>query len=110
MTTRILQLNFKLNVAGDQWTDLADSVANAFAEVPGLQWKLWLLNEEEREAGGIYLFDSETALQEFLAGPLAAKVVALPEVSNLTAKRFTVLTKATAITRGPVVAEAAASR
>jgi hypothetical protein len=107
MNKRILQVNLKLNASAARWTDLADSVANAFAAVPGLLWKVWVLNEEEQEAGAIYYFNSEKTLEAFLAGPLLATVVALPEVRDLTAKRFTVMTRATAITRGPVLAEAA---
>ncbi len=56
----------------------------------------------QHEAGGIYLFDDESSLQTFLAGPLAAKVKSHPAFSEMSAKQFEVMTDATATTRGPV--------
>ena len=40
-----------------------------YAAVPGLHWKIWLMNETESEAGGIMLFDSEASLKPFLKDP-----------------------------------------
>ena len=50
----ILQINFKLNVAPAEYRKLCKSVAQTIADVPGLLWKVWLLNEQDGEAGGIY--------------------------------------------------------
>ena len=60
------------------------------------------MNEAESEAGGIYLFDDDSSLQAFLAGPLAAKVNSHPAFSDMSAKQFDVMADVTAITRGPV--------
>jgi len=102
MHPKILQLNFRLNASREEYEKLCESVAQAFAELTGLRWKIWLLNEAEKEAGGIYLFDSEASLQAFLAGPLAAQVRSLPAVRDLSVKQFDVMDQVTAITRGPV--------
>jgi len=104
MAGRILQVNFKFSVARSDYEELAASLAQAFAEVPGLVWKVWILNEAEREAGGIYHFDGEESLQIFLASQLAADVQAHPAVSEFSAKIFEVMDAATAVTRGPVEA------
>ena len=37
-------------------------LAEQYAAVPGLRWKIWIINEAEGEAGGIYLFDDEESL------------------------------------------------
>jgi len=102
MAKMILQINFKFNVSRDEYEQAAKSLATEFAEVAGLRWKVWIMNEDESEAGGIYLFDDESSLQTFLVGPLAAKVKSHPAFSDMSAKQFEVMTDATAITRGPV--------
>jgi len=66
------------------------------------QWKIWLMNEAESEAGGIYVFDDEASLQAHLEGPLAGAVKAHPALSDMSAKVFDSIEKLTAITRGPI--------
>lgn len=77
-----------------------------FAAVPGLRWKIWLLNHPEKEAGGIYLFESNQALNDFLSGPLVAQVKSHPALYDLSAKAFDVMADVSAVTRGPVQAMA----
>ena len=108
MTQKILQINFKYRSATADYENLCGSIAEAFARVPGLRWKVWLLNDREKEAGGIYLFESEQAANDFLSGPLVAQVKSHPALYDLSAKPFDVMADATAITRGPVSAMAAA--
>ena len=104
MVGRILQINFKLSVAASDYEVLAASLAQSFAEVPGLVWKIWTLNEAEREAGGIYYFDGQQSLERFLSSQLAASVRNHPAVSEFSAKPFAVMDAVTATTRGPVEA------
>jgi hypothetical protein len=100
----ILQINFNLNVPVAEYQQLADSVAQNFLGVPGLQWKIWLLNPATQEAGGIYFFDSQASLDAYVNGPLVAKLRALPSVRNISIKQFEVMPEITALTRGPVEA------
>ena len=102
MAERILQLNFKFSVSKAEYEMAASSLASEFADIPGLRWKVWLMNEDESEAGGIYLFDDDSSLQSFLAGPLAEKVKSHPAFSDMSAKGLDVMADVTAITRGPV--------
>jgi hypothetical protein len=104
----ILQVNFKLNVSPTEYQEMCKSLAPAFAEVSGLQWKIWLLNEQEEEAGGIYLFNSEQALNDYLSGPIATQVKNHPALKDITMKRFDVMDEVTAVTRGPISIAAAA--
>lgn len=106
MSPKLLQVNFKLNSSTAEYQGHCQSIAQAFADVPGLTWKVWILNEAENEAGGIYLFEDERALLGFLSGPLSAKAKSNPMLSNFTAKVFDVMEEATAKTRGPVGAAA----
>lgn len=102
MSQKLLQVNLKFSLSKAEleaaWLDAAQPIA----ETPGLRWKVWLMNEAEHEAGGIYLFESEDAAQSYLAGPIVAALKASPGISNISAKLFDVLERHTDITRSPV--------
>ncbi len=98
MSARILQVNFKYSVSRSEYEEAAASLAGAFADVPGLRWKVWIMNE----AGGIYLFDDDASLQAYLTGSLAVQVQSHPAFSDMSAKQFEVMSDAAVITRGPV--------
>lgn len=101
----ILQINFNLNVLAADYQNVVDSVAHAFLNVPGLRWKIWLLNAAAQEAGGIYLFDSQASLDEYLNGPLVAKLKGLSAIQNISLKQFKVMPNATAVTCAQSVLE-----
>jgi Putative mono-oxygenase ydhR len=98
----ILQINFNLNVPAAEYRKMIDSVAHAFVDVPGLRWKIWLLNPAVQEAGGLYLFDSQASLDAYLNGPLVAQLRALTSVRNISIKQFEIMSEASALTRGLV--------
>lgn len=102
MSTKILQLNFKFNVSRAEYEQAVSSLVSEYAAVPGLRWKIWIINEAEQEAGGIYLFDDETSMKALLEGPLAAQVTSHPALSDFSVKQFDVMDDLTTITRGPV--------
>jgi len=81
--------------------------AQPIADTPGLQWKVWLMNEAENEAGGIYLFDSKQSAHSYMSGPIVAALKASPAITDISAKLFDVLEEHTAVTRGPLGAVAA---
>jgi hypothetical protein len=100
----ILQINFKLNVAPAEYRKICKSVAQAIADVPGLVWKVWLLNEQDGEAGGIYLFQDEQSLADYLSGPIISQIRSLPQLREISAKRFETIPELTVVTRGPIPA------
>jgi hypothetical protein len=102
MSGSLLQINFKLNVSKGEYEALASSLAQSFAEVSGLEWKIWLLNADERLAGGVYMFDGAESMRRFLDSDLAANVQAHPAIEEFSARTFDVMEAPTAITRGPV--------
>ena len=101
MSVKLLQLNFKFNVSGAEYEQAVSLLASEFAAVAGLRWKIWMMNEAEQEAGGIYLFDDEASVKALLEGPLAAQVISHPALSDFSVKKFDVMEAVTAITRGP---------
>ena len=98
----ILQISFKLNVHTNEYASGCQAVVQAIAAVSGLHWKIWILNEQEKEAGGIYFFDTEQSLSDYLSGPIVAQLRQHPALSDVTVKRFDVMGELTSATRGPV--------
>ena len=101
-TPRIMQLNFKFSVSGKAYQQAVAPLAADFAAVEGLRWKIWMINEAEQEAGGLYLFEDEAAINAFLEGQLAVTVTSHPALSDFSVKQFDVMDDLTAITRGPI--------
>lgn len=108
MAEKILQVNFRFSVSRAAYEEVASSLATAFAAVPGCRWKIWLMNETENEAGGLYLFDNDVSIDALLNSELIAGVLAHPALSDFSVKRFDVLPGVSAITRAPLHAAASA--
>jgi hypothetical protein len=103
MAPIVVQINFKLYMSGKEYEQAIAALAQAFADVAGLQWKIWMLNESTHESGGICLFEDEGAANAFLNGPLVAQLRGAPSIADLHLSQFAVLSALTAITRGPAV-------
>ena len=99
---KILQINFKFNVTAAEYEQAIAPHAEAFAAIPGLSWKVWILNAAESEAGGIYLFENGSSLDAFLKSKLAEGVVNNPALSEFSIKTFDVMATETMITGGLV--------
>lgn len=103
MSQKILQINFTFSgISRGELEAAWLSAAQPIAETPGLCWKVWLMNEQEHECGGVYLFDDEASVQGFLNGPIVAATKDAPILSNASVKIFDMMAEHTAITRGPV--------
>src|SRR5262245_49331780 len=109
MAHQILQVNFKFNVAREQYENTVEPMAQDFANVPGCLWKVWLMNDKESEAGGIYLFADESAVETFKGSPLVAAVLSHPALSDYSIKQFEVLEQISRVTRAPLGAAVAAA-
>lgn len=105
MSQKILQINFKFNVSKDEYEQAVATLASPIADVSGMRWKVWIMNEAEQEAGGVYLFNNGASLKAYLEGPIVAGIVKHPALSDFSVKQFDILENVTAITRGPVRGE-----
>jgi hypothetical protein len=101
MSPKLLQVNYKFTGSRADYEAANLPWGQPFAEMPGLRWKIWLMNEAAGEAGGIVLFDDDTARQAYIDGPVA-EAQTDPMVSDISYKRFDVLDELSAITRGPI--------
>jgi hypothetical protein len=104
MSGVILQINFKFDMSPAELAEAFGPLAEPIAQVPGLRWKIWLLNAAESECGGIYHFDDAESRQAFLEGPIIEQVSSHPALSDISVKLFDLdaLGEYTAVTRGPV--------
>lgn len=78
-------------------------VSPEFSKIPGCCWKIWLINEDRKEAGGVYLFESPTELEQFMKSNLLASVANNPALGNFEANTFGVEEEASLITGAPLV-------
>ena len=103
MPQKIVQINGRLVVSADEF-ERQNGVDGAqfFASVPGLLWKIWIINRERGEAGGLYLFADESSSQAYLDGPIVAGLHQYPLWTDVSVKGFDYLPAQSVITRAPV--------
>ena len=99
---KIVQVNFKFKIPRSDLEKAFLQTAQPIANVKGLQWKVWCVNEAEKLAAGIYLFKDDASAQAYLKGEIIAGIKSNPAVSNVEIRVFEVLPEPTKITRGPV--------
>jgi hypothetical protein len=87
----------------EELKNIMPAVAPKFSEIPGCIWKVWLLNEDPKEAGGVYLFESREHLEGFLSSNLFASVKNNPAFSNLQTNTFGVSEAASMITHAALL-------
>ena len=102
MCANLVQINFRYNVSAPEYEQAVSPLATEISAVEGLRWKIWMIDEETSEAGGIYLFDDESRANAYLGGPIVAQVVSNPALSDFSVKQFEVMEEVTAITHGPI--------
>lgn len=102
MSQQIFITKFNYSLPTVEFKKLLTSVADKFKDIPGCQWKIWLLDEEKKEAGGIYLFDDSKSLDDFRKGPLFGSVTGKPGFCNFETRVSAIAEKASAITNAPM--------
>ena len=64
---KLLQVDFPFNGPfGEEMTKALNGLALSINEEPGFIWKIWTENKSLKEAGGIYLFESEETASAYL--------------------------------------------
>jgi len=75
--------------------------ANKIASLQGLIWKVWLVNREQREIGGVYLFASRESAVAYLNHPVVEALCSNPAVIATDSQIWDVESVLSTITRGP---------
>jgi hypothetical protein len=99
MDGQIVQITYKLENSRDGYVEENLPYAQPIADTPGLKWKIWIINEDGAEAGGINFFEDGASVQEFLDGPIISEMKGDP---SLNIQTFDVLEELTTTTRGPI--------
>lgn len=108
MSQKMLVTNFTYSVSLQEYQQMANQLGQAFADVPGCLWKIWLVDDAKKEAGAVYLFEDDQSLQNFKASPLVALVLSNPALSNFDLKERDILTEVSEVTRAPLMKVAVA--
>jgi len=101
-TYTVLQLRFKLRVPPDVLLSHSREGASIIASVEGLIWKIWVLQQEELEMGGIYLFANREAAEAYLNHPVIQAVRNNPALVSTESKLWDVESSLSALTRAPL--------
>jgi Putative mono-oxygenase ydhR len=98
----VLHLRFKLRVLPDVFLAHSREVATIIASAEGLIWKIWILQQQESEIGGMYLFANRETAEAYLNHPVIQAVRSNPAVVSAQSQLWDVETSLSALTRAPL--------
>ena len=101
-TYTVLQMRFKLRVPPDVFLAHSREAAAIIASVEGLIWKIWILQQEEFEIGGIYLFANRETAEAYLNQPVIQAVCSNPAVVSSQSQLWDIESSLSALTRAPL--------
>src|SRR6202051_2250768 len=81
-TYTVLHLRFKLRVPPHVLLGCSREAATIIASVEGLIWKIWVMQEEEFEMGGMYLFANRETAEAYLNHPVIQAVRSNPALES----------------------------
>jgi hypothetical protein len=100
MTFCALQINFELNVKPEDYLTACEHAVNAVADVPQLEWKLWISSEDGKRAGGWYLFRDRAAAEAYANGPIIGRLRESGMARNMEVRVFSIVESLTERTGG----------
>ncbi len=101
-TYTILQLRFKLRIPPKTLLAGSREAAVDIASVEGLIWKIWVMQEEEFEMGGMYLFANRETAEAYLNHPAVQAVRSNPAVVSSHSQLWEVESSLSALMRAPL--------
>ncbi|HEV8125329.1 MAG TPA: YdhR family protein [Gemmatimonadales bacterium] len=100
MQAQLITYQLKDISQADYLKQMVEPDAPVLAKVPGLISKIWLADEAKNTFGGFYLWESKSAMDDFMHSDLVKAIVSRPFVTNVSSVDFEVNQKASLITRG----------
>jgi quinol monooxygenase YgiN len=94
-------------VSRREYEALCEELAPAFARIPGLVAKLWIVDPESNRAGGVYTWVDKAACEAYKADELYRAAIENPALTNLRSRQFDVVEAATQATSGQLLAASA---
>ncbi len=94
-------INFRLEgMSEEDYRKLTETIAPAFANLPGLVSKTWLANPETNTYGGVYVWRDLQAMEDYAKTDLYKGMLANPHFDDVAVRAFAVLENPTRVTRG----------
>ena len=101
-TYTVLHMRIKLRVPPDVFLAKSREAATVIASAEGLVWKIWILQQEELEMGGMYLFANRETAEAYLNHPVTQAVRSNPAVVSTESQLWDVESSLSALTRAPL--------
>jgi hypothetical protein len=98
----VLHLRFNLRVSPDVVLAHSRDAAIKVDAVEGLVWKIWLVERDRREMGGLYLFADRESAVGYLNHPIIEALCSNPAVVSMDCQVWNVEESLSALTRGPL--------
>jgi uncharacterized OsmC-like protein len=98
----MLEVNFAYNVTQEEFAAEVGPLAEAYATIEGMRWKVWTLDTENSQFSAVFLFEDAAAAQAFLDGELAANILSHPALSDFNVMSYDVMGAESAITHAPL--------
>src|SRR5258706_4021195 len=96
-----VQIEFTLRMPEAAYLAHAESVVPVMRAIPGLQSKVWIMSEDGRKAGGLYLFRDAASARAYVEGPFVAGLRASPKLADVSVRISRVLETLTTATNAP---------
>ena len=97
----LVQMDFPFNGPfGEEMTKAMSNLAESIAKESGLLWKIWTVNENTHEAGGIYLFTDEESARLYI--DKHSKRLQAAGITTINAKLFTVNQELSTLSNTPL--------
>ena len=100
MQAQIITYQLKDISQAEYLKQMVEPDAPILAEVKGLISKVWLSDVEKNTFGGFYLWETKTAMEDFMNSDLVKAVVSRPYVKNVSSVDYEVNQNASMVTRG----------
>jgi hypothetical protein len=99
MHTSIIDFNLE-GISEEDYRGQAETVAPAFASLPGLVSKTWLANRQTNTYGGVYVRRDREAMEDYKESGIYKGPVANPYFGGVSIRNVAVLEGPTCVTRG----------
>ena len=94
-------INFRLEgMSEEDYRKLTETIAPAFANLPGLVSKTWLASSETNTYGGVYVWQDQRAMEDYKETDIYKGMATNPLFEDMVVKDFAVLEGPTRLTRG----------
>src|SRR4028119_1428976 len=96
MRVQIITSGLK-GLSDEEYRSHCETIAPAFAQLPGLVSKTWLANAETNTYGGVYLWRDRRSIENYERSDIYGGMLANPHLEGLIARSFPVIEGATEI-------------